>query len=693
MKYQEKLKKLIRKKPSRKAKLSGLEIYLRKSVLQEKKKCLLKKNTGFLVKLQNDLDEGKISSSVAKEKIQVFLESKIKNLRKISSSKTPKILPREDGKGSDLAISKGFVFSVIYKTELGNAEHEVLISQSTKTALKVVLIPKTKCTNTLPRTFEDMFGKELKEKLSLPGNKQYLFMQIFSLNFVSKKSLTEGLSIFLNLPENSLSDSFLEKLPLMNGISELKRTCLCLNALAFGGVKGLGKKNTELIKSSKIKSKLSQYEESLELIRNYFLRTALLCTQLIMLQKSFKARKEAKIFLSSQSMKGEQSMGKFRENSLGFSQKEEQDLAFTPFTEEVVKLVHAIRTKMSKSMPTRVRSFHYLCYVVKMVCGALELKEFGSIPLGLGLPESDNDFFITHTSFPDSKPPSKTEPMSTDFPIKDQTNIVAAGVAMEFWEKVLSKCFPKSRTDPDFTKKYKSCYCQQTHFASQETVFRQLNQIKKVCSQFLCFSDPQILLGPIPVLRLKFCEPKAVLEKCKQCPNCLYVDISSGHSPGHTRQQAFAFIEYFKLHFSLFEPVVIFLKHVLQAKKLNNPFTGGVSSFPLCCLVAAYFNSYRLSCRGDNLGKVIYGFLDFYGNRFSCATTGVDAIGTQHGKHKVEYFYPLGRYSERTAVYINSPFTPYRNIASSCFNIEKVMALFRKILAVVRNDLNLKARV
>jgi DNA polymerase sigma len=60
-------------------------------------------------------------------------------------------------------------------------------------------------------------------------------------------------------------------------------------------------------------------------------------------------------------------------------------------------------------------------------------------------------------------------------------------------------------------------------------------------------------------------------------------------------------------------PLVLVLKQMLARRKLNNAYTGGLSSFCVVLMVAAYIHLHARA-RPHNLGTLLLGFLHFYAN-------------------------------------------------------------------------------
>lgn len=158
---------------------------------------------------------------------------------------------------------------------------------------------------------------------------------------------------------------------------------------------------------------------------------------------------------------------------------------------------------------------------------------------------------------------------------------------------------------------------------------------------------------------------------------------------------------------------MLLLKKILMAAKLNDPFTGGLGSFPLACMLIAFLKhlsitssvgsgtgfaepepevnngvpttyhrhmkvsptlwavhhvtsqqdvatsarfGHRRDIMSSSVGELFFKFLNVYGNWFDCATMGISVNGIQqHGT--VSCYYPLpttGHYAPIVIVCVQS---------------------------------------
>lgn len=74
-------------------------------------------------------------------------------------------------------------------------------------------------------------------------------------------------------------------------------------------------------------------------------------------------------------------------------------------------------------------------------------------------------------------------------------------------------------------------------------------------------------------------------------------------------------------------PIIYVLKYFLRQRKLNESYTGGISSFLLFNLLLAYVQYLAKEDEGigkkSNLGDILVGFLQFYGFDFNFEDIGI----------------------------------------------------------------------
>jgi len=72
------------------------------------------------------------------------------------------------------------------------------------------------------------------------------------------------------------------------------------------------------------------------------------------------------------------------------------------------------------------------------------------------------------------------------------------------------------------------------------------------------------------------------------CPLCCVVDLSCGHTPGHSNMLASSLLQQQSLVFPHLKPLMLVLKQMMVERNMCNVFEGGISSFALALLLLRY---------------------------------------------------------------------------------------------------------
>jgi len=144
------------------------------------------------------------------------------------------------------------------------------------------------------------------------------------------------------------------------------------------------------------------------------------------------------------------------------------------------------------------------------------------------------------------------------------------------------------------------------------------------------------------------------------------VDVTISDSLQHTGLLARDLVLSYLAEAPQLAPLVLVLKTFLRERGLNDPYTGGMSSYSLVVLLWSFcVESHQRGFNVHDVGYMLVGFLQHFLYRFEAQVTHVDD--------------PLGmRYSEDGTVIGD-------NILHSCYQIGRVCRSFRKALAVLNS--------
>ena len=151
--------------------------------------------------------------------------------------------------------------------------------------------------------------------------------------------------------------------------------------------------------------------------------------------------------------------------------------------------------------------------------------------------------------------------------------------------------------------------------------------------------------------------------------------------PTHGGNRASELISEFSHRIPAIRSLCIVLKLFLWEQGLNRPYSGGIASVTLMCMIIAYLRQPFVDSSSEaDLGSLLLNFLDFFGNRFCYSTTGISM-------HAGFFARPPG---DQAALFVDDPLRPGAdiwkgaqpkfvapsNVAASSFNISSVAVAF-----------------
>ena len=203
---------------------------------------------------------------------------------------------------------------------------------------------------------------------------------------------------------------------------------------------------------------------------------------------------------------------------------------------------------------------------------------------------------------------------------------------------------------------------------NSDNALNQLRMLKKIANRLL--EDQKvdflrIIEAKVPIIRATFKNTK------------INVDISANRKNGYAAKKVIARI---LKCYPFLRPLIYLLKYFLKQRKLNETYTGGISSFLLFNLLLSFIQVRKKEMLNENdqdlsLGHLLCGFLQFYCFDFNYDNVG---ISVRYGG----YFF---KKSERNWEDDNRPYLlcvenfqdPDQDIGKSCFRIKRVLETFK----------------
>ena len=143
------------------------------------------------------------------------------------------------------------------------------------------------------------------------------------------------------------------------------------------------------------------------------------------------------------------------------------------------------------------------------------------------------------------------------------------------------------------------------------------------------------------------------------------------------------FIKYYLNEYSEIKSIIKIIKRILTQLKMNNPYKGGLSSYPLFLLCIAYmksFNSNIEKYKSNRFGHIFHDLIKFYSN-FNFLNSIIDL-----DNNKIFLNRDKRNINETTPI-IYDPITKL-NSGKSCFRIIEIKNIFEVIYSVMENIRN-----
>jgi hypothetical protein len=160
---------------------------------------------------------------------------------------------------------------------------------------------------------------------------------------------------------------------------------------------------------------------------------------------------------------------------------------------------------------------------------------------------------------------------------------------------------------------------------------------------------------------------------------------STGRGPGT------AFVRVLLARHPALLPLVLVLKQLLAQRGLNDPYTGGLTSYGLLLLVTSVLQqrgvSAAMAANGVHLGALLMDFLQIFGNEFQAEhTVVVLRADVEHLERRAVPDSSGGveqLLAGLDALTIEDPLDPSNNVGRSCFNVKSVQRCFADSLAAL----------
>ena len=162
----------------------------------------------------------------------------------------------------------------------------------------------------------------------------------------------------------------------------------------------------------------------------------------------------------------------------------------------------------------------------------------------------------------------------------------------------------------------------------------------------------------IPIVKL------TSIEKYNNIP----IDISI-QDEKHFGLRCVDLVKQFMNKYESLKPLVLALKNILKQANLNDPYKGGLSSYGLILMIVYFLQKQEnegidISLSENNIGKLFYDFIYFYGSEFQFNKSIIYIKNNMNDLDDLKY----QNIAHSSGLIIIDPLNPANNVAKSCFH-------------------------
>jgi non-canonical poly(A) RNA polymerase PAPD5/7 len=140
------------------------------------------------------------------------------------------------------------------------------------------------------------------------------------------------------------------------------------------------------------------------------------------------------------------------------------------------------------------------------------------------------------------------------------------------------------------------------------------------------------------------------------------------------------------------KPLTLAIKNVLKRANLNDPYTGGISSYGLILMIVSFLQFQKnigidISINENNLGKLFFDFVEYYGLKFESKkyviSVNVNSEFQSNNNFGMNFNYPINGNND---LIIIDPLNNDNNVAKSCFQFFNIKMSFIICLIALKED-------
>jgi non-canonical poly(A) RNA polymerase PAPD5/7 len=142
------------------------------------------------------------------------------------------------------------------------------------------------------------------------------------------------------------------------------------------------------------------------------------------------------------------------------------------------------------------------------------------------------------------------------------------------------------------------------------------------------------------------------------------------------------------------KPLTLAIKNVLKRANLNDPYTGGISSYGLILMIVSFLQTQKnygidISINENNLGRLFHDFVEYYGLKFESKKYIISVkVNSEFTNNSLNSFnnsfnYPIVANND---LIIIDPLNIDNNVAKSCFQFFNIKMSFIICLITLKED-------
>ena len=171
--------------------------------------------------------------------------------------------------------------------------------------------------------------------------------------------------------------------------------------------------------------------------------------------------------------------------------------------------------------------------------------------------------------------------------------------------------------------------------------------------------------------------------------NLMSIDISI-QDERHFGLKCVDLVKNFITQYESLKPLVLALKNILKKANLNDPYKGGISSYGLILMIVSFLQKQKkigkdISITENNLGRLFYEFVNFYGLQFDPSKYIIIARSNEDETEDIN-IQNIQMTNMSNELVIIDPLNVSNNVAKSCYQFHNIKMSFIICVITLKED-------